>query len=255
MISKRISGRKDGKSSASTALRYGEGLIPDRETGEFLEKSHRTRFGNFGIIDDGVYAGRNRAEMARLIELAAIEMQTTCDLNTRVGADKKLAHFVVSFNQYKPSEAVLRDVEDSMLAAMKLDKNHFATFVHNDNGYWHLHILASRIEQGKPPRGNPLWHDQINRDRVCREVEMRHGLQRDHGFHEIDKTGQIVEIPRAERQAKRELKLGGISDRAKYTRAKNRSKPGAARSASAIDSSTQNLGRIFMQRRQLITAG
>jgi hypothetical protein len=215
MISKRISGRKDGKSSASTALRYGEGLIPDRETGEFLEKSHRTRFGNFGIIDDGVYAGRNRAEMARLIELAAIEMQTTCDLNTRVGADKKLAHFVVSFNQYKPSEAVLRDVEDSMLAAMKLDKNHFATFVHNDNGYWHLHIFASRIEQGKPPRGNPLWHDQINRDRVCREVEMRHGLQRDHGFHEIDKTGQIVEIPRAERQAKRELKLGGISDRAK----------------------------------------
>lgn len=215
MISKRISGRRDGKSSAGTALRYGEGLVPDRETGEFLDKSHRTRFGNFGIIDDGVHAGRDVAEMARIIALASIEMQATCDLNFRVGADKRLAHFVVSFNQYKPTEAVLRDTEDSMLAAMKLEKNHFVTFLHSDNGYWHLHIFASRIEKEKPHRGNPLWRDQINRDKVCREIEIRHGLQRDIGAHEIDKAGTIVEIPRAERRARRESKAAGISDRAK----------------------------------------
>ena len=57
MISKRIQGRKDGRSSASDALSYGEGLTPDRTTGELLDKSHRTRLGNFGIVDDGVYAG------------------------------------------------------------------------------------------------------------------------------------------------------------------------------------------------------
>lgn len=217
MISKHIKTRKDGKSSATDALRYGEGLKVDRETGELLDKSHRTRIGNFGLVDDGVYTGRDIAEMSELIDLAAIEMQANCDLNTRISADKKLAHFVVSYNQDKPTEAVLRDTEDTMLAVMKLDKNHFATFLHNDNGYWHLHIFASRIEKEKPHRGNSLWHDQINRDRVCREIEMRHGLPHDNGLHQISELGQIVEIPRAERQAKRDAKPVGISDRAKTT--------------------------------------
>ena len=217
MISKHIKTRKDGKSSATDALRYGEGLKVDRETGELLDKSHRTRIGNFGLVDDGIYTGRDIAEMSELIDLAAIEMQAHCDLNTRISADKKLAHFVVSYNQDKPTEAVLRDTEDSMLAVMKLDKNHFATFLHNDNGHWHLHIFASRIEKEKPHRGNSLWHDQINRDRVCREIEMRHGLPHDNGLHQINELGQIVEIPRAERQAKRDAKPVGISDRAKTT--------------------------------------
>lgn len=203
MISKRIAGRKDGKSSAMDALKYGEGLKPDLETGELLDKSHRTRLGNFGIIDDGVFVGQ---DMAELIELAAIEMQANCDLNTRVGADKKLAHFLVSFNQDKPSEAVLRDTEDSMLAKMELDKNHFATFLRNNNGYWHLHIFASRIEKENPHRGNSLWHDKINRDKVCREIETRHSLPRDNGLHKVDEFGQIVEIPRKERIASREAK-------------------------------------------------
>ena len=94
MISKRIAGRKDGRTSASAALRYGEGLTPDRTNGDLLDKSHRTRFGGFGLIDDGVYAGRSRDEMSELVELAAVEMQANCDSNTRVRADKKLAHFV-----------------------------------------------------------------------------------------------------------------------------------------------------------------
>lgn len=217
MISKQIEKRKDGRSSASDALRYGEGLAPDRETGELLDKSHRTRFGNFGLIDDGVYAGRELAEMAEMIDLAAIEMQANCEMNTKVSADKKMAHFMVSYGLEKPSEAVLRDTEDSMLASMKLDKNHFATFLHNDNGYWHLHIFASRIEQEPPHRVNSLWHDQINRDKVCRDVEIRHGLQRDNGLHQINELGEIVEIPREERRAKRAAKPASISDRARAT--------------------------------------
>lgn len=205
MISKRIKGRKDGKSSAGDALRYGEGLEAGRgrETGGILDKSHRTRFGNFGLLDDGAYAGRDVSTMAELIELAAVEMQSNCDLNTRVGADKKLAHFVVSYNQDKPTEAVLQDTEDSMLAAMGLDKNHFATFLHNDNGCWHLHIFASRIEKDYPHRGNALWQDKKKRDKVCREIEIRHRLSRDNGLHEIDAQGQIIEVPLAERKAKR----------------------------------------------------
>ena len=225
MISKRIAGRKSGKSSFSDALRYGEGLTPDRETGELMDKSHRTRFGNFGLVDDRIYAGLSLEEMAELIEVAAIEMQSNADLNTRVGKkvgkgkvnkdDKKLAHFVVSFDQYNPAEAVLRDTEDTMLSALDLDKNHFATFLHNDNGHYHLHIFASLIEKGDLHRGNPLWHDFIIRDKVCREIEIRHGLKVDNGLHEIGTNGQIVEVPRNERIARHEKKSSGISDRAK----------------------------------------
>ena len=219
MISKRIAGRKDGRTSASAALRYGEGLTPDRTNGDLLDKSHRTRFGGFGLIDDGVYAGRSRDEMSELVELAAVEMQANCDSNTRVRADKKLAHFVESFNQEKPTESVLRDTEDSMLAALKLTDHHFATFLHNDNGYWHLHMFVSCIEKGPLHRGNPLWHDRIKRDQVCREIEGRHGLARDDGLHRVDDKGQIIEIPREERIAKREAKQAAkpteISERAK----------------------------------------
>jgi hypothetical protein len=215
MISKRITERKDGKSSAADALRYGEGLKIDRQTGEISDKSHRTRLGNFGLVDDGVFVGRGTPEMENLIGLAAIEMQSNCDLNTRVGADKKIAHFVVSFNQERPTEMILRDTEDSMLAAMKLENNHFSSFLHNDNGYWHLHILASRIDKTDKHLGNPLWHDKINRDKVCREIEIRHGLDRDNGLHVIDAQGQIVEIPIDERRAKRDNKPVRLSDTAR----------------------------------------
>ena len=215
MITKLVDGRKDGKSSAADALGYAQGLTPDRETGELLDKAHRTRFGNFGLVDDGVHVGRDLSDMAELIDLAATEMQSTCDLNTRVKQDKKLAHFIFSFNQEKPTEAVLRDTEDSMLAALKLEKNHFATFLHNDNGYWHLHIIVSRIEKENPHRCNDLWHDQIKRDKVCREVELRHGLTQDNGLHRVDEQGRIVEIPRKERIANREAKKPVISDSAK----------------------------------------
>lgn len=215
MITKRITGRRDGRASAADALRYGEGLKRDKLTGKYLDKSHRTRIGNFGLVDDGVYVGRDIEEMAELIDLAATEMQANCDLNTKVGADKKIAHFIVSFNQAKPSEAVLRDTEDSMLSALKLDSNHFATFLHDDNGYWHLHIFASRIDKIKHV-GNSLWQDKTIRDRVCKEIELRYGLQRDNGLHRIDEAGQIVEVPRDERRKRQEVK-SIVTDKARTT--------------------------------------
>lgn len=220
MISTRIKDRKDSKSSASDALRYGQGLTVDKETGEYLDKSHRTRLGNFGLIDDGVYVDRDITDMAGIIDLASVEMQSNCDLNTRVDDKSKIAHFLFSFDQYEPTEAVLRDTEDSMLSAMKLDNNHFSTFLHNDNGHWHLHIFVSRIEKDEPHRVNSLWEDKTKRDKVCREIEIRHNLKRDNGMHQITEAGLIVEIPLAERRAAREAKRESdpsISDKAKTT--------------------------------------
>ena len=217
MITKLCKDRKDGKSSAVDALRYGAGLKVDRETGEVHDKALRVRVGNFGLVDDGVYPGDAAKD---LIKIAALEMQANCDQNTRVAQTKQIAHFLISFGQDKPSEAVLRDSEDSMLSALGLENNHFATFLHNDNGQWHLHFVVSRIENNSPHRCNQLWHDKLKRDKACREVELRHGLKQDAGAHEIDERGNIVEIPKYERRRRREEKSGTspkISDRAQVT--------------------------------------
>lgn len=80
-------------------------------------------------------------------------MQATCDLNTRIGADKKLAHFVVSYNQDKPSEAVLRDTEDSMLAVMKLDKKPFRhVFAQRQWLLASAHIRPAELKKKTAPR-------------------------------------------------------------------------------------------------------
>lgn len=213
MITKRIAGRKDGKTSARASLRYGEGLKRDRQSGELLSKSHRTRLANFGLVDDGIFLGKNPKEMAEIIELAAVEMQATCDGNTRVGADKRIAHLLFSFDQHQPTEAVLRDVEDSMLSALGLSDNHWASFLHSDNGHWHLHLFVSRIDKVNH-RGNDLWRDKTIRDRVSREIELRHALERDNGLHQIDENGRIVEVPREQRRKKQGIK-SIVTDRAR----------------------------------------
>lgn len=206
MISKRVAGRKDGRSSASAALRYGAGLNIDRTTGHYIDKAHRIRLGGFGLIENGIYVDQPIELISALIDLAALEMQANSEMNSRVAAENKIAHFLFGFDQIRPTDAVLRDVEDSTLSALKLQNNHFATFLHNDNGHWHLHFFASRIEKEKPHRGNSLWRDKTLRDQICRAVEVRYGLRRDNGLHKIDANGEIVEIPMRERRENRNKK-------------------------------------------------
>ena len=205
MITKRIPPRSDGASSARAVLRYGEGLKKDKSSGELLNKSHRTRFSNFGLVDDGVYQKRPASEMQELIELASREMQACCALNTRAKEENKIAHFLFSFDQEKPSEAILRDTEDSMMSALGLQDFHWASFLHNDNGHWHAHLIVARIDRNTH-RCNELWQDQTIRDRVAREIEIRHGLPRDNGLHEIDENGRIVQVPKHERLKRKGLK-------------------------------------------------
>lgn len=217
MIQKEPTSRKDRKSSAKDSLRYGEGVGVDRETGEIIEKSLRTRLGGFGLVENGVYQNFPREEMLQIIDLAAAEMQANCDLNTRVGSDKKIMHRIFSWDQYQPTEAVLRDTEDSALSALKLDHNHFASFLHNDNGHWHLHLFASRIDKVKHS-GNSLWMSHQKLDKVCREVELRHGLKRDEGMHDVDEYGNITAVPfselRERRLEKQKNQSNNISDKA-----------------------------------------
>ena len=75
-----------------------------------------------------------------------------------------------------------------------------------------MHVFASCIEKDHPHRCNSLWQDRRKRDKICREIEVRHGLNRDNGLHEIDEHGLIIEVPLKERKAKREAKPK-ISDR------------------------------------------
>ncbi|WP_179197484.1 relaxase/mobilization nuclease domain-containing protein [Caballeronia sordidicola] len=172
-------------------LRYGEGLKPD-VNGEYLDKSHRTRISNFGLVDDNILIDADMFERQRVIALCSMEMQANCDLNQRVEEGNKIAHFMISFGQERPGDKVLDDIENSMMAELKLSDNHRVSFLHNDNGHWHMHIAASRIGAEPSHKCNDLWRERIKRDYVCREMELKHGLRRDKGYHYIAHNGEIL---------------------------------------------------------------
>ena len=92
-----------------------------------------------------------------------------------------------------------------MMSALGLKENLWVSFLHSDNGHFHVHLIASRISKDGH-RLNKLWHDQTIRDRVAREIEIRHHLIRDNGLHRIDEDGQIVEVPKNERERRKGLK-------------------------------------------------
>ncbi|MET3122298.1 hypothetical protein AAKU67_001892 [Oxalobacteraceae bacterium GrIS 2.11] len=203
MISKRLQSRKDGKSSARDSFEYGAGLKVNKLTGASLDKCLRVRFGNFGLIENGVYPNLNLDQAKELIKLASLEMQSNCNLNGRVRESNKIAHFIFSFNQIRPTEAVLLDTENSMLRGLKLDENHFASFAHEDSGHFHIHVFVSRIQIGGVYRCNSLWQDRTIRDKICRELEIRHCLYRDNGLHTLNENGEIVEVPPEVRRERR----------------------------------------------------
>jgi hypothetical protein len=191
MITKRIADRKDGQSSAASLLRYAEGLKVNPD-GERLDKSLRTRISNFDLVDDVVLVNESIESREQIIALCATEMQANCDMNRRVDPDRKIAHFLVAFAQERPTDEMLDDIEDSMMEKLSLGKNHRSSFLHNDNGHWHLHIAVSRIDRDPPYRANVLRRDFESRDRVCREMELKYGLRRDKGIHRITDAGEIV---------------------------------------------------------------
>ena len=97
--------------------------------------------------------------------------------NTRAKADRGY-HLVVSFPAgERPSPEQLRDIEHSVVQAIGLGEHQRISAVHTDTSHVHLHVAINKIHPVTFRNVEP-YYDKLALQKVCRELEVRHGLQR-----------------------------------------------------------------------------
>lgn len=113
--------------------------------------------------------------------MAMAEMLATQKHNTRSKADK-LYHLMISFPAGEiPTPEQLIDIEDSMCQALGYSEHQRVSAVHQDTENAHIHIVINKIHPTRFTCHEP-YRDYYTRDKVCQEMESKHGLMQDnHG--------------------------------------------------------------------------
>lgn len=115
-------------------------------------------------------------------ELAISEVQATQSCNTRSNKEKTY-HLVVSFrpeDETRLNEDAFREIERTFAEALGFTDHQRHCGVHKNTGNIHLHIAYNMIHPTKFTRQEP-YRDYAARDRACRELERRFGLEVDNG--------------------------------------------------------------------------
>ncbi|WP_139557996.1 TraI/MobA(P) family conjugative relaxase [Methylotetracoccus oryzae] len=109
---------------------------------------------------------------------AAAEMKAVQALNQRARSDKTY-HMIISFREgEQPDSAVLQAIEDRLCEALGFGEHQRISVVHHDTDNLHLHVAINKIH----PRTHTLhepYYDHRTRAKVCAELEVEFGLQRD----------------------------------------------------------------------------
>lgn len=127
--------------------------------------------------------------------MAIAEVQATQAKNTRSKADKTY-HLIVSFpDGERPTPAQLEDIEDTLCAALGFSEHQRISAVHINTENLHIHIAVNKVHP-RTLRCVEPYNDYYTRDRVCRELERKHGLSVDNGLTR-PADGQAVPSPRA----------------------------------------------------------
>lgn len=125
-------------------------------------------------IDKGV------AEIIRLSSHADIseflkEMNYCVENDNRNNISNKYTEISLNLNKGERLEVgVFQEIAKEYLEKMGYNNEHFIGIVHNDKAHYHLHILASRIdENGKEIRSGL---DYFRSAKVCRDLEEKYNL-------------------------------------------------------------------------------
>jgi hypothetical protein len=125
--------------------------------------------------------------------LAIAEIEATQAQNTRSQADKTY-HMVISFPEGEhPSRGQLEDIEDEMCKALGFEEHQRISAVHKDTDNIHLHVAINKIH---PKTHNLLepYRDYYIRDKQCRVLEKKHGLEVDNGIKQGQHKGKAAEM-------------------------------------------------------------
>jgi hypothetical protein len=130
---------------------------------------------------------------AEVPAMAIAEVEVTQSQNTRSKADKTY-HLVISFPEGEaPTREQLEDIEDRMCEALGFAQHQRISAVHQDTDNIHLHLAINKVN---PTTFNVLepYRDYYTRNRVCREMEQKHGLTVDNGIGEGQRFGKANEM-------------------------------------------------------------
>lgn len=130
---------------------------------------------------------------AEVPAMAIAEVQLTQSQNTRAKTDKTY-HLVISFPEGEiPSRAQLEDTEDQMCKALGFEAHQRISAVHQDTDNIHLHLAINKVHPDRLTLHDPPW-DYYTRDRVCRDMEKKHGLTVDNGIGQGKRYGKEQEM-------------------------------------------------------------
>lgn len=132
-------------------------------------------------------AGENLSD----IELAISGIEETQALNVRSKSDKTY-HMIVSFKNEKPSAEALQDIEQEFAKALGFEEHQRIVATHQNTDNFHMHVAYNKIHPEKLTNHAPKW-DFKKREKVCREMERKYGLQIDLGKEEKQQQEQIHE--------------------------------------------------------------
>ncbi|MBM4201750.1 MAG: conjugal transfer protein TraI, partial [Gammaproteobacteria bacterium] len=173
MIAKKVRMRAQRKSSMAGLIDY----LTDEQTAGDPEDLVGYMTNGQGLAER---VGAERITNCAAVDAvwAAAEMKAVQALNQRARSDKTY-HMIISFREGEQPEAVvLQAIEDRLCEALGFGEHQRISVVHHDTDNLHLHVAINKIH----PRTHTLhepYYDHRTRAKVCAELEVEFGLQRD----------------------------------------------------------------------------
>ncbi len=92
-----------------------------------------------------------------------------------------------------PNREQLEDIEDQMCKALGFGEHQRISAVHQDTDNLHLHLAINKVHPKTFNVHDPPW-GYYTRDRLCRELEQKHGLTVDNGVGQGKRFGKEQEM-------------------------------------------------------------
>jgi hypothetical protein len=130
---------------------------------------------------------------AEIPVLAIEEIQVTQANNTRAKSDKTY-HLVVSFREgEKPTREQVEDIEDTICERLGYQEHQRISAVHQDTENLHIHIAINKVHPGTLRCIEP-YYDHYKLNALCRELEIKHGLESDNRIEQTRISGRAGDM-------------------------------------------------------------
>jgi hypothetical protein len=130
---------------------------------------------------------------AEIPVLAIAEIEATQAQNTRSKADKTY-HLVISFPDGEtPGREQLEDIEDAVCAGLGFAEHQRVSAIHQDTDNLHIHLAINKVHPVRLTVHEP-YYPYFKLDQLCRELEIRHGLEKDNRIGQGKNRGRAGDM-------------------------------------------------------------